>query len=222
MAWAVRGRASRIFGPSVWHGSRDRRSIALTFDDGPSETTPRLLELLARHGVRATFFVCGANVARLPDAAREIAAAGHEIGNHSYSHTRFDFHSRAFIYDELSRAQEVIGGAAGRVPSLFRSPYGVRWFGLAEVQRRLKLLGVMWTALGLDWRLDAGRICSRLERRAAPGSIFCLHDGRDIQVRPDVRATIDAVGRLIPILQEKGFRFETVSEILCPKQSPTG
>lgn len=222
MAWAVRGRSSRVFGPSVWHGARDRRSIALTFDDGPSEATPRVLELLARFGVRATFFLCGANVTRLPSVAYEIVAAGHEAGNHSYSHPRFDFHSPAFIHDELARAQDAIHGATGRLPELFRSPYGVRWFGLGESQRRLNLLGVMWTALALDWKLDSDGVCARLERGAAPGAIFCLHDGRVTQVRPDIRVTIDAVERLIPVLQERGFRFETVSEILCPSPSPIG
>ena len=222
MAWAVRGRSSRVFGPSVWHGVRDRPSLALTFDDGPSEATSALLAVLGRHSVRATFFVCGANVERLPAVAREIVSAGHEIENHSYSHPRFDFRSRAFIHGELARAQEVIGSSTWRVPTLFRSPYGVRWFGLAEAQQRLDLLGVMWTALGLDWRLNASLICARLKRRASPGAIFCLHDGRETQVRPNVRDTIDAVGHLIPILLERGFRFETVPEILCPKQSTKG
>src|SRR5690348_10834341 len=69
LAWAVRGRSSRVFGPSVWRGPQDRRAVALTFDDGPSESTPRILEILARHGVSATFFLIGANVERLPSVA---------------------------------------------------------------------------------------------------------------------------------------------------------
>src|SRR3569832_2035335 len=86
LAWAVRGRSAGVFGRSCWRGSRSRPSIALTFDDGPSEGTGQLLEVLERYGVPATFFQCGANVDRLPAAAREAAAAGHEIGNHTYSH----------------------------------------------------------------------------------------------------------------------------------------
>src|ERR1035441_11065164 len=82
MAWAVRGRSSSVFGPSLWRGDTTRRAIALTFDDGPSESTPQLLEILAHHKVPATFFQCGANVERLPSVAREVAAAGHVIGNH--------------------------------------------------------------------------------------------------------------------------------------------
>ena len=93
MAWAVRGRASSVFGPSVWRGARGRRAIALTFDDGPSEGTPRILELLALHKVPATFFQCGANVERLPAIARAVRDAGHEIGNHSHSHPLYCLHS---------------------------------------------------------------------------------------------------------------------------------
>src|SRR5580693_1177919 len=86
MAWAVRGRSSAVFGRSLWRGPRDRRAIALTFDDGPSESTPAILEVLARHAVPATFFQCGANVQRLPSIARAVCGAGHEIGNHSHTH----------------------------------------------------------------------------------------------------------------------------------------
>src|SRR5437868_1772723 len=86
MAWAVRGRSSAVFAPSVWRGPGTRRAIALTFDDGPSESTPAILEILAQYKAPATFFLCGANVDRLPAIAREIAAAGNEIGNHSYLH----------------------------------------------------------------------------------------------------------------------------------------
>src|SRR5947209_7024384 len=83
LAWAVRGRSASLFGASRWRGPRDQPAIALTFDDGPSEGTLRILEILDRHRIPATFFQCGANVERIPSIAREVAA-GHEIGNHSY------------------------------------------------------------------------------------------------------------------------------------------
>src|SRR5215469_11129473 len=89
LTWAVRGRSSEVFGPSVWRGPRDRRAVALTFDDGPSESTPRILEILERHQVPATFFQIGANVERLPAVARSVAEAGHTVGNHSHTHPLF-------------------------------------------------------------------------------------------------------------------------------------
>ena len=122
MAWAVRSPRSSVLAPSVHRGDPHRKSIAITFDDGPSESTPRLLEALARHGARATFFHCGANVERVPAVARQVAAAGHELGNHTYSHPMIQFKSSEFIYSEMRRAQSVIEQTAGVAPVLFRAP----------------------------------------------------------------------------------------------------
>jgi peptidoglycan/xylan/chitin deacetylase (PgdA/CDA1 family) len=217
MAYGVRGRSSCLFGPSIHRGPASRRAIALTFDDGPSESTPELLDVLARHGAAATFFQCGINVERLPQVARAIAGAGHEIGNHSYSHRKLYFSSAATIYDELRRGQEAIAQATGRAPVVFRAPYGARWFGMRRAQRRLGLTGVMWTAIALDWKLDSARISGRLLHCAANGAIFCLHDGRGVQPKPDIRETLRAVRSLVPELQARGFQLETVSQLVCPK-----
>lgn len=217
MAYAVRGRSSAILAPSVYHGDRSRRALALTFDDGPSESTPALLEILARHEINATFFMCGANVRRCPSVARAVVSAGHEVGNHTDSHPNFKFHSPEFIYGEMALAQESIRQNAGVMPRLFRAPYGVRWIGLRSAQRRLGLLGVMWTVIARDWVLPAQGIVERLIQNAANGAILCLHDGRGIQRKPDIRATIAAVESVIPVLKERGFQFGTVSQILCHK-----
>jgi peptidoglycan/xylan/chitin deacetylase (PgdA/CDA1 family) len=217
LGYAVRGRSSAFFAPSRYRGDRSRPALALTFDDGPSESTPALLDILAGHDVRATFFMCGKNVRRLPRIACEVRARGHEIGNHTYTHPRLHFKSPEFIYREMALAQETIQAATGVAPRLFRAPYGVRWFGLRRAQERLGLTGVMWTVIGRDWKWPAGRIAPRLLHGAANGGILCLHDGRTIQPAPDIRATIEAIGAALPRLQERGFRFETVSEMLCLK-----
>ena len=216
LAYAVRGRSSSVFGPSVYHGNRARAAVALTFDDGPSESTPALLRILDRHQVRATFFMCGQNVERLPGVAQCVAQAGHEIGNHSDSHPRLDFCSRDFIYRELAAAQEKILRHTGVTPQLFRAPFGVRWFGLKSAQQRLGLLGVMWGTIGNDWKWPASRVAQLLLSRARQGDIFCLHDGRRTDPSPDIGATLEAVDAIIPVLKERGLRFETVSQILCP------
>ena len=148
--------------------------------------------------------------------ARAVAGAGHEIGNHSYSHPALYLRSRAFICGELSAAQSIISETTGAAPRLFRAPFGARWFGLAEAQRRLRLLGVMWTVLGRDWKLAAGRIAGRVLAGAENGAIICLHDGRMLEVKPDIGATLEAVSRIVPVLQSQGFTFETVSQLLCP------
>ena len=216
LAWAVRGRSSSVFGPSLWRGNPARPAISLTFDDGPSESTPQLLEILARHKVPATFFQCGANVERLSAVACEVAAAGHAIGNHSHTHPLFCFRSPRFIWQDLRRAQEVIQSHTGVTPVWFRAPFGVRWFGMRRAQRRLSLTGVMWTAIGYDWKLKADTIVNRMLPGATDGAILCSHDGREVQTRPDIGETIAAVGRLIPRLRDRGYRFNTVSRLLCP------
>jgi len=216
MAWAVRGRSASVFGPSVWHGRRDRRSVALTFDDGPSEGTAEILEILGRQGVAATFFQCGANVERLPALAREVKEAGHEIGNHSHSHKLLCFRSPRFMEDDLRRAQETIEAHTGCRPALFRAPYGVRWFGIGGVERRLQLTGVMWTIIGYDWNRKVNRVVERVSRRVSSGAILCLHDGRELRARPDIGVTVETVRRLVPMLLDRGYGFETVSRLLCP------
>ncbi len=216
MGYAVRGRSSTFFGPSVYHGDRKHRGLALTFDDGPSESTPALLDILARHDAHATFFMCGRNVRRLPSIARAVADAGHQIGNHTDSHPRLDFHSAEFIYRELAAAQEIIHAATGFAPRLFRPPFGVRWFGLRRAQQRLHLLGVMWNVLSRDWRWPAPRVTRFLLDRAANGAIICLHDGRRVERSPNIGVTLETVESVIPSLKQRGFHFETVSQILCP------
>jgi len=220
MAWAVRGRSSGVFGPSVWRGPRNGRAVALTFDDGPSESTPRLLDLLARYGVTATFFQCGANVRRLPEVTRAVHDGGHAIGNHSYTHPLFSFRSQQFMEEELLLTQEVIEEHTGRRPLWFRAPYGVRWYGLGPVQRRLRLIGTMWTVIGLDWRLKAGAVVDRIARRVSGGAILCLHDGRELIPKPDISVTLDAVRRLVPLLLDQGYKFETIGRLICPTNLP--
>jgi peptidoglycan-N-acetylglucosamine deacetylase len=219
LAYAVRVPSSSMLAPSVHQGASARRAIALTFDDGPSESTPELLEILASHDVPATFFQCGANVRRLPQVSCAVAAAGHEIGNHTDTHPALYFRSSGFIASELSHAQETIEQTTGLRPRLFRAPYGARWFGLRQAQQRLGLMGVMWTTLALDWKWPQARVIQRLLDGARNGAIFCLHDGRRLEPRPDIRATLGAVRAVLPKLMEQGFHFEKVTDILCPTQN---
>jgi peptidoglycan/xylan/chitin deacetylase (PgdA/CDA1 family) len=216
MAWAVRGRSAAVFGPSIWHGDPDRRAVALTFDDGPSESTPELLAILAQYRVPATFFQVGVNVDRLPGVARAVADAGHVIGNHSYAHRMFVFKAADFMEADLRRAQETIHAHTGQLPVWYRAPFGVRWFGMGRAQRKLGLTGVMWSVIGSDWSGNAEAVFSRLASRVSNGAILCLHDGRELRARPDIRATVEAVRRLVPALLERGYEFETVSRLLCP------
>lgn len=216
MAWAVRGRSSAVFAPSVWRANVSRKAVALTFDDGPSEATPRLLDLLAQYSVSATFFQIGSNAQQRPGIARAVADAGHEVGNHSQTHPNFALTRPSFAVEEFTAAQQALTDTTGRTPVWLRAPYGVRWFGFREAQERLKLQGVMWSIIGRDWTLPAEAIARRVLSRTQAGDIICLHDGRGTLKIPNAEPTIEAVRRIVPALLEKGYHFETVSELLCP------
>lgn len=217
MVWAVRGRSSTVFGPCAWRGKPGRNAIALTFDDGPSRSTPQILDILRGYGVPATFFQCGEHVNRARELSRAMRDAGHEIGNHSHTHPNFAFARPSFIEDEFRRAQDAISEATLTTPALMRPPYGVRWFGFPEMQRRLGLLGVMWSVIGRDWKLAAPAIAERVISHAEDGGIICLHDGRGSRRNPDIGATVEAVRRIVPSMLAKGYHFVTVSQLLWPK-----
>ena len=95
-----------------------------------------------------------------------------------------------------------------------RAPYGVRWVGFREMQERLSLTGVMWTVIGRDWKLPAAGITSRVMENVVDGAIICLHDARELQRDPDIRETVEAVRRIVPALLERGYHFETVSQLV--------
>lgn len=213
-AWAVRGRSSQVFAPGVWRGNRTKPQIALTFDDGPSTWTPQILDILNEHNAKATFFQVGSFAQRHPEIAREVSRRGHEIGNHTYTHARLYLRSPAFIRREIENAQTALADIHNERPRWFRATYGCRWFGLAAAQKELGLTGVMWTAIGLDWKLGEDAIANRLLAAASNGAIFCLHDGRAQQARPDASPTVGALKKLLPELRQRGYRSVTLSEIL--------
>ena len=205
---------SQLFGPTVFKGAGRKRTVALTFDDGPSEGTLRLLDYLHRERIWATFFQCGMNVRRLPHIAGRVAAAGHQLGNHTFSHPKLPFKSRQFIEREFTEAQKIITFETGVAPMLLRPPYGFRWAGMRAVQEKLSLLGVLWTVIGNDWCWPAERIRRHVLQHVAPGGIICLHDGRGVQAEPDISETIKALQKIVPVLKDQGYSFEVVSDLL--------
>lgn len=213
-AYGSVSRTSQLFGPTVYRGSGRERTIALTFDDGPSEGTLPLLEYLDREQVFATFFQCGMNVKRLPHIAGRVAAAGHQLGNHSYSHPKLPFKSRGFIEREFTEAQKIITFETGLAPMILRPPYGFRWAGMRAVQQKLSLLNVLWTVIGNDWCWPSDRIIRHVLQRASPGGIVCLHDGRAVQPKPDISETLNAVRRIVPVLKDQGYKFLVISDLL--------
>lgn len=210
--YVVAAPGSQLLGPALTRGGSHIPAVALTFDDGPGEETPRILELLKASGARATFFLCGANVERHPELARRIAAEGHEIGNHTYSHPRLLGRSPGKICLEIDRAQTVIEHHTGRRPELFRPPYGLRWFGLFPILQQQRMHAVMWSVNGRDWNSSAERITARILKRTRSGAILLLHDGVPPQESGDRKATAEALPAILSVLG-RGYRFVTVSEM---------
>ncbi|MQY08392.1 polysaccharide deacetylase family protein [Actinomadura macrotermitis] len=183
------------------------RCVALTFDDGPAGGTAGLLAILAGRGVKATFFVVGRNVAERPDLVRQEAAAGHEVGDHGYTHADLGKASAAKIDQELTRTQEVIRQATGTTPVLMRPPYGSTGRALTEAVKRRGMAQIMWTVDPVDWKVrDTRAVERRILDQARPGSILLVHD-----IHP---TSVAAVPAIIDGLRRKGYVFATVSELI--------
>jgi peptidoglycan/xylan/chitin deacetylase (PgdA/CDA1 family) len=207
-------------GPPIVHrGSGERAEIALTFDDGPSLWTADIAAAFERHGCHATFFLQGAAVAERPDAIAALAAAGHELGNHLWSHSRASTLSRTQIRAEIERTARAIEAAGAPAPGLLRTPYFDGPRQAAEAACGLGIRMVVMRSIGTsDWEADsAEQIVEPVLASAEPGDIVCLHDG----ISPDERdsdsrlPTAAAVKALVPALLEKGLRPVTVSRLLA-------
>lgn len=208
--------SSQVIGPSLVRGPEASRSVVLTFDDGPAPPfTERILDILAEHRISATFFLCGKNVESHPEVARRIVREGHTIGNHTYSHPFLFLHSSKFMADEIDRAQEAIERVTGVRPTLFRPPYGARWFGLMPILRKRGLRMVMWSVAGFDWKYKTQAIIRATTRRLHPGALILLHDGHE-QPPPtgiDQSSTVEALPAIIEAATRAGLEFQPIQKI---------
>jgi peptidoglycan/xylan/chitin deacetylase (PgdA/CDA1 family) len=185
------------------------RQLALTYDDGPNDPhTLRLLEVLARHNVRATFFLIGRYVRQRPDIAREIAEAGHVIGNHSFTHPLLTFQSEARIRQELSDCRSALHHAIGEHSNLFRPPFGGRRPAVLRIAREMGLEPVMWNVTGHDWNApSANEIEQEVARQIRGGEVILLHDGNHRHMGADRSQTVLATDRLIARYEKEDFEF---------------
>jgi len=183
--------------------------IAMTFDDGPSAVlTPKLLDLLAAHHIKATFFVIGENVAEHPEIVARAAREGHEIANHSWSHPNFGKMSQESVRSQVQRTDDAIKSATGKRPTLLRPPYG----SITEREKRWihDEFGydiILWDVDPLDWKRPGPAVVrNRILKETRPGSIVLSHD-----IHP---GTIEAMPSTFNELEAKGFKFVTVSELI--------
>jgi peptidoglycan-N-acetylglucosamine deacetylase len=204
------------YGPT-FIGSPCSTQLALTFDDGPNDPhTLRLLDVLAKHNVHATFFLIGRYAEHLPQVVREISAAGHTIGNHTFSHPLLIFKSEQEIRRELLQCQSTIEAAIGAHSNLFRPPFGGRRPAVLHVARQLSFQTIMWNITGYDWNAPpAAEIEKKISRRIRGGDVILLHDGGHNQIGADRSQTILATDRVLSkYKKDGGFEFVTIPKMI--------
>lgn len=193
------------------HGSRDIncrkvKCVALTFDDGPGAQTRRLLGMLDDAHARATFFPVGQVVAAHPQSLRRIDKAGHEIGNHSWSHALLPSLTDAAIASQITRTADVIKRVTGERPTLVRPPYGAQTSRVSSILRRLDAPSILWTVDPLDWKYrNSTTVHRNVMNQVRPGAVVLLHDIHG--------TTVSAVPAILRDLKRAGYTFVTVSEL---------
>jgi len=205
----VNSSSFQLFGDYVVSVETTERVVALTFDDGPSPWhTPKVLNELDRHHVRATFFMMGRNVERYPDIARDVLRRGHEIGNHSYSHPKLVLMSPRQVRDEIERTDKLLRdiGVSGEIH--FRAPHQTKFIVLPYVLVKMGKLNVMGDVSADEWRQQpAAAMTQSILRNVRPGAIIGMHD-------PAGAESLLTLQSILPALIAQGYRFETVSELL--------
>lgn len=208
---------SSLFYPTVTHGSRKGHRVALTFDDGPDpQVTPAVLDALAQYGARATFFAIGRSLEAHPQLAQRLLAEHHELGNHSWQHSRWqNFFGARHQMLEIERGEQAVATLTGsRQRPLYRPPIGLKSPPLGQAAQRLRLTLVAWSLHSRDSQgSDPQRIAQRVLRKIRPGDIVLMHDGHDLpgHHRP---ACAQALRQILEGLRERHLQCVTVSELL--------
>ncbi|MGH8161321.1 MAG: polysaccharide deacetylase family protein [Gammaproteobacteria bacterium] len=219
LAFNVAHPRAGLFYPVIAHGSRAGNRVALSFDDGPDpKTTPRVLDALTQYGARATFFVIGRKLAEQPELAHRVVAEGHELGNHSWRHSRFqNLRGTRFHQQEIERGAAAIAATGQSGTPLYRPPMGLKSPHLAHAARRLGLSAIVsWSLRSGDTHANNPEcIAQRVLRKVRPGDIILLHDGHDLPGRHRP-ACAKAVALILQGLKERNLDCVTLPELLQP------
>ena len=184
------------------------KCVALTFDDGPTPFTDRLLKVLNDDGAKATFFMIGNKVAANPAGAKRVAEAGMEIGNHTWEHPNLTTIPAADVPAQFTKANDAIAAATGQTPKLWRPAGGLTDDAVNAVAAKNGLAGILWDVIPFDWINDANTDATRymLMTQIKPGSVVLFHD--------TYSSTVDLVYQFIPVLKANGYHLVTVSQLL--------
>jgi len=218
--YATMAPGSQLYGRTVTHGS-DPGQMALTFDDGPNDPyTFELLDLLARHKAKATFFLIGKYARQRPDIVRAIHEAGHAIGNHTYNHPNLIFVSATRLRQELDDCHKALEDAIGSYAPLFRPPFGGRRPAVLRATRALGLAPVMWSVTSYDWSArSAEMIVTKVEssirtHKNRQGEVILMHDGGHLAFGTDRSYTVTATRQLLEKHSAEGKRFVSIPDLL--------
>lgn len=204
-----RSRTFQIFGEIIPRVHTSDMVVALTFDDGPTKYTTEVLKVLSEKNVKATFFVMGSDLEKSPQFGIDIAQSGHELGNHTYSHERMWFKSFAFISREVEVTNKLIRKTGYQGEIHFRPPYGKKLFGLPWYLSRNNIKTIMWDVEPDTYETGTKLLTKYAIENTKPGSIILLHPF--CQTCTNQRAAIQGI---VEGLQEKGYRFVTITELL--------
>ncbi len=204
------------FGHAFTGLGRGSKQLALTYDDGPNDPhTQHLLDVLARHEVRATFFLIGRYVQLRPDIVRELIKAGHVVGNHTFTHPLLIFKSAREVRSQLESCTRALTDAVGEHSNLFRPPFGGRRPAVLRIVRQLGLDPIMWNVTGYDWNAtSAEQIERKVTGQVRGGDVILLHDGGHRDFGADRSYTVTATDRLISRYKSEGYEFVTIPEMM--------
>ncbi len=203
------------YGRTFTHLPRPSKKLALTYDDGPNDPyTRQLMEVLAKHDVRATFFVIGRYAQRKPEIVRELVKAGHAVGNHTYTHPNLIFQSETQVRTQLRACRQVLEDAIGAPSNLFRPPFGGRRPAVMRILKEGGLDPIMWSVTGYDWSpTTPERIEKNVLRQLRGGDVILLHDGGHVEMGADRSHTVAVTDRLITRFKAEGYEFLTIPEM---------
>ncbi len=213
---------SQLYGRTFTGLRAGSRLLALTYDDGPNDPyTWRLMEVLDRHQVKATFFLVGRFVQQKPEIARALVAAGHAIGSHTWDHPNLIFRSREQVRGELEQTQRAILEATGVNVRLFRPPFGGRRPATLRAVRAFGLEPILWNVTCYDWKAkSADEIVGHAERQIRGGNVILLHDGRHRAMGTDRSRSIEASDRILTRYRGEGYQFVTIPQMMEAAISP--